>query len=120
MSALARYLTGAGQWTSYVWTRTLDDMIRWVLGKGPVCIGTNWHANMMQPDLRGVVTLGGGIVGGHCVTIYGYDQVSGYFRFVNSWGSWGPQAGKAWIFCRDMERLLQGGAEVVAPMEPGM
>lgn len=119
LQALAKYLQSAGFWTSYVWAESIEDMIRWVLTRGPVCIGVDWYAGMMTPDARAVIRPTGSIVGGHCVCLYGYDQRSGYFRGVNSWGAWGPQRGKFWLFARDMEKLLQRG-ECVAPLEPGM
>jgi len=122
LQALTRYLQSAGFWSSYVWAGSIEDVIRWVLAKGPVVIGVSWLAGMMTPDSRAVIRATGGVVGGHCVAVTGYDQVSGYFRIAQSWGtSWGPQHGKAWLFVQDLRRLLfEMGGECAAPLEPGM
>lgn len=120
LNALARVGVERGQWTAYVWPRTLEEALRWILGKGPFVLGTNWYSGMLTPDSRAVIKPTGSIVGGHAIVCIGYDQVSGYLRLANSWGTfWGPQRGRCWLWVRDFERLMREG-EVLAPLEPGM
>jgi hypothetical protein len=120
LNALARVSVAQGRWTSYVWPKTLEEVIRWLLGEGPVILGSEWWSGMMSPDSRGVIRPTGSIVGGHAIAIVGYDQISGYLRLCNSWGTgWGTQRGRCWLFIRDLEFLMRGG-EILAPLEPGM
>ncbi len=117
--AAAQYLKSIGKYSVYVWASTISDVIQWLLLKGPVIVGSNWHSAMFYPDSRYVIHPTGSVAGGHAYTIVGYDQVSGYCLVLNSWGtSWGNR-GRAWLFIRDLERLVWNeGGEILAPTEP--
>jgi hypothetical protein len=116
----AQYLKSIGYWSAYVWANTIEDVIKWVLLKGPVIIGSVWTNTMFTPDSRFVLHPSGTVAGGHAWLVYGYDQVSGYFLMQNSWGSGWSNRGRAWIFVQDLKSLVfDRGGEACAPTEPG-
>lgn len=68
------------------------NAIKAVIASGyPVIIGFSVTNNFFSTGADGMVPLPTGtIVGGHCVLIVGYDDVTGRFEIRNSWGtSWG-------------------------------
>lgn len=71
---------------AYAFAYSLDDIVTWVLTKGPVITGTDWYYDMFSPDTDGTVHVGGGVAGGHEWMINGVDTVKKEFHCVNSWG----------------------------------
>lgn len=108
----------------YRWCFGPTDLRDAVITEGPVVIGVPWTSEMYTTFSNGLVKLGGDTVGGHCLTVTGYDpamqiggQVYEVFRWRNSWGpDYGIQ-GSAYITYNDMSGLLAQGGEACIPMK---
>lgn len=106
--AAMKIMENEGRIAEYLWATTLDDLVRWVLLKGPVVIGTNWYDTMFWPNQYGRVRIGGAYVGGHATLITGLNNPLRMARVRNSWGiGWG-QHGNFWIDFNDLNRLVFG------------
>lgn len=103
---------------AYAWASTLAVITQWVAAKGPVVVGTDWMNDMFSPDAQGIVKPTGGIAGGHCYLIVGYDPASGVLEFQNSWGSsWGLN-GRFGMHSADFDTLVKAnGFEACAAVE---
>jgi hypothetical protein len=74
----------------YVWAANVDEIKQWVLKNGPVTVGVDWYNDMFNPDANGFVFPTGGVAGGHCFLVVGYDPATDVLTFQNSWGAgWG-------------------------------
>ena len=114
----AKAAQSLGYVTTYVWATTMYDLLRWVLLKGPVIIGSVWTDQMFRPDGQAVLHPTGAVAGGHAWMVYGADQRTGHFRMQNSWARWGSR-GRAWIWYRDLESLVFArGGECLSATEP--
>lgn len=106
-----------GRLKSYVFAQSLNDVILWVLNKGPVVMGTLWYASMFYPDPDGFVQPNGPVVGGHAWLLNGLDIRTGVATAVNSWGtSWGQQ-GKFKLRFDVLDSLLRQDGEACAATE---
>lgn len=114
----AKALQNLGRINTYVWGSTLDEIERWVLGHGPVIVGTTWTNDMFNPDTDGIVHPTGGTAGGHCYLMVGYDPGDKTFTFQNSWGAdWGKD-GYFKMAADDWGTLFgNGNAEACAAVE---
>lgn len=113
----AKVLQTIGYIQSYVWADSIDTIKIYILQNGPVIIGSNWTANMMQPDNNNFVHATGNVVGGHAFCLVGYSSKLTAFRILNSWGrGWGNQ-GRAWISEQDMASLFSNQAEACAAIQ---
>lgn len=114
----AKYLQSLGLLERYVWAFDAETVSAFLLsGSGTVVVGTDWTADMMRPDTRGIITSSGPVVGGHAYLITGYHRARGMFRLLNSWGSdWG-QRGRAWIQGEHLDRLLRAQGEACTAVE---
>lgn len=103
--------------SEYIWADNADVLRRYILSRGPVIIGINWHEEMFLPDSKGFLNIGGGIAGGHAILAPGYSNYQEAFRVFQTWGRpWG-QNGRAWLRFRDMETLLEEGGEACSAIE---
>lgn len=81
----------------YLWARTLSELVTWLGNYGTAVVGTLWYDGMFDPDGNGFVRPTGGIAGGHCYHVYGYEGFTSFsdlsgikLKFQNSWGEgWG-------------------------------
>jgi hypothetical protein len=114
----AKALKNLGRINAYVWGSSLDEIERWVLGRGPVIVGTRWTNDMFTPDAGGFVHPTGPVEGGHCYLMIGYDSGARVFTFQNSWGAdWGD-GGYFRMSANDWSTLFQSGnAEACAAVE---
>jgi len=115
----AKVMQGLGVLREYRWCFGVDD-VALAVQKGPVVLGIPWYEAMYEaPD--GLVTVGGQLVGGHCILVTGYDPVvprlGGQPGFVwrNSWGAEYGNGGSAWISRDDLAGLLRQDGEACAP-----
>lgn len=110
-ASVARHYVG-----EYRWCFGVHDLALAVGYAGPVVLGIDWWANMMQTDGAGYVHVGGGIVGGHAILCNGYSMTKRHFRLVNSWGTgWGIN-GECFISESDMTTLLANRGEACVPV----
>lgn len=100
----------------YRWCFSVSDLALTVGHRGPVVLGINWHADMMDTDGDGYVHASGGVVGGHAILCNGYSAKYQRFKLVNSWGwDWGI-AGECLVTESDMELLLADDGEACVPV----
>jgi hypothetical protein len=115
VQAFMRY--GSLQGNSYAFANSLQDIITWVLTSGPVITGTNWYNQMFNPDAQGVVTVGGGVAGGHEWMISGVDTTTQLFKCTNSWGAGFAKSGQFYISFSDYQRLLNEQGDACTALE---
>jgi hypothetical protein len=108
---------------SYRWCFSIDDVRDAVISEGPVVIGIPWFSGMYETGPNGLVRLSGKNVGGHAITITGYDpamRINGrtyeVFRWRNSWGKSYGVAGSGYIKYNDLAKLLAQQGEACVPM----
>jgi hypothetical protein len=93
----ANYLRSEGMIERFVWADTLEDIIRFVLTQGPVILGTDWWTGMDTPDAKGYIWPRGGLRGGHCYMLIGWNRKLHRGTILNSWGSAYGRKGRAYI-----------------------
>lgn len=116
----AKALTGRGFVASYLFSTAWAEVRDWILGHGPVVLGTTWHNDMMQPGSLGYVTPTGGVAGGHAYNAIGYSTSRKSFRCLNSWGSGWGQFGKFWLRQEDLQTLLDDEGEACTAVEQSL
>lgn len=101
--------------TAFHWMTSVADVQAAVLDLGPVVLGINWYADMMDVDAQGLVHPTGRLAGGHCLIDRGYDPATGLHTLHNSWGaSWGL-SGDCLIHDNDLALLLSQNGEACIP-----
>ncbi len=112
-----KFLQVLGYVSAYHWTANADEAATYVLTQGTCLIGIDWYEGMFTPDVHGVIRPTGEVAGGHELLIVGYNRTRGLFRLCNSWSkNWG-QAGKCWLAGEDLQRLIDAGGDVCAPVQ---
>ncbi len=107
----------AGYLEEYQWAFDVNQVVRHLLDKGPVVLGTNWYQGMMDVPLDGYLRISGMKLGGHAYLAYGADLAKGWVVIRNSWGSsWGKN-GNALLSLESLERLLSEQGEACAAVE---
>lgn len=114
----AKALQAAGHLSEYVWGSTLDDLRQFVMQRGPVVIGSDWHEEMFFPEKHGgYLVVEGANAGGHAWLVTGYNVTKDEFTMFNSWGpDWGVK-GSAKIKAEEMQKLLDTNAEMCSAIE---
>lgn len=101
----------------YAWTFDAQECADYVLGVGPMVLGTDWYEGMSEPNGAGVLSLDGDLEGGHCYIATGYNARTERFRIKNSWGrEWG-QNGYAYLRLADLQTLLDADGEACVATE---
>jgi hypothetical protein len=111
-----------GLWGGYLWAFGTRDIAQALLQRhGPVVIGVPWFDGLYETGPRGVVRLGGALVGGHCLAVVGL-QLTGpngepgvHFIWQNSWGPSYGDDGLGYIANRDLVTLLRQQGEAAIP-----
>jgi hypothetical protein len=111
-----------GLWGGYLWGFGTRDIAQALLQRrGPVVIGIPWFDGMYETGPRGVVKVGGALVGGHCLAVVGL-QLTGpngepgvHFVWQNSWGPSYGDEGLGYIANRDLAALLHQQGEAAIP-----
>lgn len=114
----AKCLTARGHLMSYLWSWDADEIMRFVLTKGSVILGTDWHRAMFTPDAGGFIRPEGPVEGGHAYLVSGANRERGVFRITNSWGTEWGQEGRAWLSGEDLQKLMDGGEACTAVERP--
>lgn len=106
-----------GRVGEYVWARSAEDVLRWVLLKGSVVIGVDWFSGMSEPDASGLVHLTGRFEGGHSVLVFEADRDAAMLTLVNSWGNDWSKDGTAMMTVEQLDLLLRRDGEAAAAVE---
>jgi hypothetical protein len=121
----AKVLQERGYIKNYRWAFGIEQVRDALIAEGPVVLGVNWYDGMYETRPSGLVTIEGPVVGGHCITLTGYNPRArlagekGYhegFRWKNSWGTSYGVNGLGFIKIEDLARLLNEGGEACVPM----
>lgn len=125
----AKTIKSRGYIDSYRWCFSIEEIRDAVIAQGPVVIGIPWYSDMYQTRPSGLVEVGGDLVGGHCIMVYGYHpgmRITGenyftryrVFRWRNSWGTeYGPNgSGNGLIQYEDLRDLLAEWGEACVPI----
>lgn len=113
----AKALADLGLVTSYWWAWDLDTVVRAILNRGPVIMGTNWYWEMFFPDDNGLVRVAGPLEGGHAYVANGVNTKREIIRLKNSWGrEWGER-GAFYMRFEDMDRLIHEDGEAMIAVE---
>ena len=119
----AKIVKEEGFISGYRWCFNIEDIRDSVISEGPVVIGVPWRKGMYKTANNGLVQITGPVVGGHCLTITGYDPAMKIgnntyevFRWRNSWGTEYGINGSGYIKKVDLEKLLAGTGEACVPI----
>jgi hypothetical protein len=119
----AKVMKARGFMKSYRWAFNMDAIRAAIIQEGPVVIGIPWRDGMYQTDANGVVKVTGKLVGGHCLTLTGYDpamkigsRTYEVYRWRNSWGTSYGAEGSGYIKATDLAKLLKGVGEACVPI----
>lgn len=77
--------------SSYFRCNSIEDIKQAIYNYGPVMISIVWYKDNATKD--GILKQKGDKDGNHCLYVYGWDKTG--FKFMNSWGSWWGNNGKA-------------------------
>ena len=95
-----------GYIAAYHWAESVVDIVEALLEVGPVVMGTEWYAGMMDPDPAGILHATGKVLGGHAYVLNGVNTDAKIVRVKNSWGrGWGSN-GHALLTFDDLKRLF--------------
>lgn len=119
---LAKVLQTEKRLSTYAWATTTDAITAYILGYGPVIVGTDWTNDMFNPDGEGFISPSGGVAGGHCFNLVGYTPDAGragggYYTIRNSWGAGWGAGGEAKITVADFASLLASQGEALCSLE---
>lgn len=114
----AKALRQRGCISAFYWTLDVNELARAILERGPVVVGTNWYAGMLEPRASdGLIRVTGEILGGHAYELNGVNLKRAQFRVKNSWGRLWGRSGRALISFDDMARLLKEDGEACLATE---
>lgn len=112
-----------GLWKQYRWCFGIQD-VQLAIPNSAIDLGVNWYSSFDQIDANGIVRLTktAKIRGGHSFEMAGihYDTSLGapgsdLVECWQSWGPWGPLAGKFFFPLADLDRLLKEDGEAAQP-----
>jgi hypothetical protein len=119
----AKVMKARGFIESYRWAFGMDAVRSAIIQEGPVVIGVPWRQGMYETDQNGIVKVTGKLVGGHCLTLTGYDpamkigsRTYEVYRWRNSWGTKYGVNGSGYIKAADLSKLLKGVGEACVPI----
>lgn len=125
VDAGARACMQMGMISAFYWAWDMATAEEFVLTRGSLVVGVNWHDDMFQPVSREVkpgvwrwvIEPTGPVVGGHCLIVNGRNRVLDTWRLKNSWGtSWGVM-GQVSISSVHLAQLLAEDGEFCWPQE---
>ena len=115
--SIAKVLLNTGLISNYYHCFTLADTLK-AITQFPVIVGTNWYADMFNPDPDGRVHITGNLAGGHEYEAYKIDTENSRIWFHNSWGEeWGIE-GDFYLTYADFTTLLSQYGDVIVLIPP--
>jgi len=124
--AMFQVLKSQGYVKEYVHTRNVDEARLWLKTKGPLVIGIDWYASMMQTTDEGriKVDFNSPIVGGHCVCVKYWSKKYDAPVITQSWGNAfgalmkdGSRSGYGFMDPNDFNRLINQDGDCIAALE---
>lgn len=112
----AKVMRNLGRIDNYAFAFSIDEIIYWLLNKGPMVVGTDWTEGMMQVDRDNAIHPTGEILGGHGYVLNEKTE-SGLFGIQNSWDDHFGIKGQAYIPITEFENLFRAGGEAIAAVE---
>lgn len=122
----AKEIKRRGFMGEYRWAFGIEQTLDALIGHGPVVLGIDWYDGMYETRPSGLVEVTGNIVGGHCITAFGYHPGIRLLRegfksyevvpWVNSWGKSYGRNGIGYIKVEDLARLLANQGDACVPM----
>lgn len=87
----AKVMCELGFLSTFGWALTADEVIDWIVGVGPVVVGTEWWPDWRptratRPTVLRIPPGGARPDSGHCYTFTGWDERRGLLESPNSWG----------------------------------
>lgn len=122
----AKVMVERGFIGEYRWCFSVTEVRDAVLAEGPVVIGIVWREGMYETRPSGLVEVTGRVVGGHCLTLTGFNpkqRIKGetglheVFRWRNSWNADYGVNGSAYVKLEDLATLLADQGEACVPMK---
>lgn len=87
----------------------------------PVVTGIMVYENFYQMKGKEIYkSAGGKALGGHAITIVGYDDSMGAFKFINSWSEYWGDKGFGYIDYKWFQRMGMGGFVLVDEIDPNI
>ena len=122
--AAAQAFRLCGFWDHFYHLKSVEECARYLIltGNG-IPFGSDWTADMDEPDSRGFIRPTGAWLGGHEYHIDGVNILMEKFRIRNSWGpQWwrdlkGNWQGGAWLSFADARTLFGWGVGAIAVKE---
>lgn len=116
-----------GHMDEYRWCENVEEIRDSIITEGPVVIGIPWYYDMYWTRDSGLVTVGGDVVGGHCILLdeyhpgkrlVGEDYHARFegFGWHNSWGNSYGVNGRGFIRIEDLRDLLKDWGEACVPV----
>ena len=122
----AKALKARGLINEYRWAFSIGEVRDALITTGPVVVGVPWFDGMYETDANGIVSIGGDLVGGHCLFVYEYHPAKRLpgdwygrhrvFRWRNSWGPEYGLKGSGYVHYDDLAKLLEWGGEACVPV----
>jgi len=113
----AKAMVNRKRLAAYAFATTLADVNEWLDNHGPVVFGTNWTADMFNPDANGYVRPTGVLKGGHCFLCLERLDVEKAYRFRNSWGTGWGLSGDFLMTEADLQTLFVAQGEACLALE---
>ena len=112
----AKVLVKEGRIKRYAFANSVNEVIYWLLNKGPVIVGTAWTMDMFSPDANYIIHPTGEVAGGHCY-ILNAKYKTNLFRVRCAWSDgWGVK-GEVLISIDDFAKLFRAGGEAMTAVE---
>jgi len=111
----AKIMQAEGVIDDYAWA-DFYEAEDWTQKYGPVVMGTWWYSSMKRPTPSGVITVSGGIGGGHAWLRHADKQAPADNGGINSWGTWGAN-GRFYLSDLDLYRLHEERGEAICAVK---
>jgi hypothetical protein len=103
--------------TDYRWASNADEVLRFILTRGPVVVGSKWYPGMSQPA-NGIMGLTGNPgTSGHAYLLFGFSPDHDAFLVANSWGTGWAIDACAFLPYDALDQLMQEGGVVCSAIE---
>jgi uncharacterized protein YjdB len=115
----AEAMVALGYYKDFAMTYDFDDLLAYLLVKGPVVVGIPWMWDDFYTDSTGLIPGTGGEAGGHEICLTGANKSTSRIKFAQSWGEWGLD-GFGYMTFKDIRNRIENlDGDACTPVEPG-